>query len=267
MTSVLGIGDIHGDLKKLKKIPTSPANFILLVGDLGKADLARKRFFENIERKKNNLGEIEDDAKNQKEIHKEIHNSTISILKYLSKFSKVYFIQGNVGIPSTKEVKETKEKFKIKIANTKKEIQKIKNVYQVKNKLRILDGLRIGFLEYFTDVSWVKEFKPEDYKKQTKKAKTQTQKAKKILKNFGKNLDILVCHQPPFGILDKVNFSSAPKNWQGKHAGSKVILDYIKKYQPKFVLCGHIHEGEGHKKIGKTNIYNLGLLGHIKLEL
>ena len=81
-------------------------------------------------------------------------------------------------------------------------------------------------------------------------------------------MDILICHQPPYGFLDKVSGKyGAPKKWVGKHAGSKVILNYIKKYQPKYVFCGHIHEGEGKVKIGKTEVYNLGVAGHKIIEL
>ncbi len=94
-------------------------------------------------------------------------------------------------------------------------------------------------------------------------AKAESKKAQGILKRFGK-VDILVCHQPPYGILDKVNFPGVPKGWKGKHAGSKIILNYIKKYQPKYVFCGHIHEGEGiEDKIGKTKVIQVGRKGKI----
>jgi len=121
-------------------------------------------------------------------------------------------------------------------------------------------------LEYFIDTCWVREFKLRDYKKMLKRARKQTDKARRILKRFGK-VDILVCHQPPYGYLDKVTGKyGAPKFYRGKHAGSKVILDYIKKHQPKYVFCGHIHEGEGKTKIGKTEVYNLGVAGHKIVE-
>ena len=41
----------------------------------------------------------------------------------------------------------------------------------------------------------------------------------------------------------------------------------IKKHQPKYVFCGHIHEAEGKAKIGKTEIYNLGVAGHKIINL
>jgi Icc-related predicted phosphoesterase len=44
-------------------------------------------------------------------------------------------------------------------------------------------------------------------------AKVQTEKVKKVIKKF-RNLDILICHQPPYGYLDKVNFPGIPKSWK-----------------------------------------------------
>ncbi len=134
-----------------------------------------------------------------------------------------------------------------------------------RNRIRNINGIRIGFLDYFFDICWQKEYNNKDPER-IKRAKKQTEKAKEILKNFGK-VDILVCHQPPFGYLDQTNHPSAPKEWKGKHAGSKVILDYVKKHQPKYVFCGHIHEAEGKTKIGKSEIYNLGVAGHKIIEI
>ncbi len=259
---ILAIGDPHGNLKKIRKISLLKGiGLILLTGDLGAANLARKISFENVERKKKGLPELKEDARQQKAMHMEIHNSTIRVLKYLSKYALVYFIEGNVGIATSGEVREKKEKWGIKIPYTMGLISKMKNVHLVKNRLRLIDNLRIGFLDYFIDSSWVRDFKPFDFKKKMAKARKESDKARRILDNFGK-IDILVCHQPPYGVLDKVNFKGAPKHWQGKHAGSKVILDYIRKEQPRYVFCGHIHEGEGHKRIGKTDIYNLGVCGY-----
>lgn len=258
---ILAIGDPHGNLEKIRKIPVKWVDLILCTGDIGKADLARERFFENAKRKKEGLSELKEDAEFEKSVYNQVHFSTLNVLKYLSKFSPVYTLEGNVGIAGDSEVRKKNKQHGFNLSSTASEIKKLGTVRLYKNKLRKIRGLRIGFLEYFTDVSWVEEFKPKDYKKSMKKAKRQTEKAKRILKRFG-DLDILVCHQPPYGFLDKVNFPGVPKDWFGKHAGSKAILDYVKKYQPKYVFCGHIHEGEGKTKIGKTEVYNLGVAGH-----
>ena len=252
---VLVIGDPHGVLPK--RIPKADLN--LITGDIGKADLARKIAFENIERRKQGLKKRELTRLEAKKIHMEIHNSTIEILKSLSRYAPVYALQGNVGIPNSSQIKEDKKKYKINLSYTLGIVNNMNNVYLVKNQLRNINGLRIGFLEYFVDSCWIKEFGEKD-KKRIKKAKKETEKAKRVLKRFN-DLDILVCHQPPFGYLDKVNFLGAPFGWKGKHAGSKMILDYIKKEQPRYVFCGHIHEAKGKAKIGKTKIYNVGANG------
>jgi Icc-related predicted phosphoesterase len=257
---ILAIGDPHGNLEKIKKIPMKGVNLILLTGDIGKADLARERFKENIERKKKNLKELEEDAKFSKKVSLEIYDSAIKTLKYLSKYALVYSITGNVWM-SDKGVKEDEKKFGIKLPHLHEDFKKIKNFNLIRNRIRKIKDLKIGFLEYFVDNCWIKEFKEKD-KKIIKKAKKQTEKTKKVLERFG-YLDILICHQPPYGFLDKVTW----KDFLGKHAGSKTILNYIKKYQPKYVFCGHIHEGEGKVKIGKTEVYNLGVAGHKIISL
>ena len=265
---ILIVGDPHGS-KKIEKIPIKKVDLILITGDLGKADLARKRFFENIKRKKEGLSELEWDKKFQKTVNKEIYDSSIYVIKYFSKFAPTYSILGNVGtrMMYKKYIKKDEKEIGLKIPNLREGMKKIKDFNYVKNTLRNINGLKIGFLEWFTDTNWVQDFKPSDYKKELKKAKIETEKARKILKNL-RNLEILICHQPPYEFLDKVSGKyGAPKHFIGKHAGSKTILNYIKKYQPKYVFCGHIHEGEGKIKIGKTEVYNLGVAGYKIINL
>ena len=263
---ILAIGDSHGELDKIKQIPMKGIDLILLTGDLGKASFARTRHFENVERKKQGLPELKKDAKFVKNVNDEIHGSTMGVLKYLSKYAPVHTLLGNVGIANITDVKKAQRQYHVKINCTRDEINALGNVYIEKNKLRNFEGIKIGCLEYFIDVSWVKDFKPTDYEKAMKRAKKQTEKARKILTRFD-NVGILLCHQPPLGILDKVSAKFAPKHWQGKHAGSQAILDYVKKYQPKYVFCGHIHEAEGQQKLGKKTIYNLGVGSYKIIEL
>ena len=158
-------------------------------------------------------------------------------------------------------------KYGIKFHCTKCQIDKMDNIYLVKNRLRVLNGFRVGFLEHFVDYDLAKEQSGD--KKRIAKAKKDSEKAKRVLKGFGKNLDILLCHAPPYGCLDTVSGKyGAPKRFWGKHVGSRIILDYIKKNQPRYVFCGHIHEAKGKKKIGETEVYNLGVSGdYVLLEI
>ncbi len=65
-------------------------------------------------------------------------------------------------------------------------------------------------------------------------------------------VDILLVHIPPLGVLD------LSTRFKTKHIGSEAVLDYIKKFQPKFVVCGHSHMWGGHTdKIGESIIINI----------
>ena len=77
------------------------------------------------------------------------------------------------------------------------------------------------------------------------------------IKVFGLNLsrydpkesfDILLTHYPPYGLCDVNRF--------GQNIGEPFVLDLIRKYEPKFCICGHVHEATGKCKIGKTTVIN-----------
>lgn len=261
---ILAIGDPHGDLKKIKKLTFDKIDLILLTGDLGKADLMRKMLFDNIKREKKGLPAKEYSSNQEKKAFMEAYNSSISIIKYLSGMAPVYTIYGNVESNNSETRRYSKE-IGLPLPYLTNYLNAMRGVRVINNRVTNFEGIRIGGLEYFIDPSWVKEFKPTEYKKRMKRASRDSKKAKKVLKWFG-NLDILLCHQPPYGILDKVG-APAPKHWRGKNAGSKVILDYIKRKQPMYVFCAHIHEGEGNKNIGQTKIFNLGVCGHKTITL
>ncbi len=264
MINLLAIGDPHGDLDKIKKIPAKDIDLILLTGDLGSASLARNFYFKNIEREKQGLERLSPTKKERKAMYSEVVYSSLNVLRYLSTLAPVYTIFGNVESYDA-ETRKVEKKYGLVLPKFVEETKKINGIKIINNKLKILKKARIGGLEYFIDTNWVEDFKPSNFNKRLKSAKKQTKKAKEILSRF-KELDVLVCHQPPYKILDKVG-GNAPKHWHGKNAGSKTILEYIKKYQPKYVFCGHIHEGEGCKKIGRTEVYNLGVCGYKLINL
>ncbi len=255
---ILVFGCLHGS-EKIKKAPLKGIDMILIAGDIGKADLMRKRAFKNIERKRKGLPEVEYPPQQQKKAFMEAYNSTIKIVGHLSKFAPVFIIYGNVE-SSNSETRKMSNEIGLKLPFLTDKLNSMKNVRIINNKLVKFKDLKIGGLDYFTDTSWVIEFKTKN-KKKIKEAKKETEKARRILRRFGLNLDILISHQPPYKILDKVTAKYAPKDWKGKHAGSKAILNYIKKKQPRYVFCAHIHEGKGKRKIGKTQIYNVGYNG------
>ncbi|MDO8553511.1 MAG: metallophosphoesterase family protein [Candidatus Micrarchaeota archaeon] len=74
---------------------------------------------------------------------------------------------------------------------------------------------------------------------------TEEEIYKKISKLKVDNNSVLVCHCPPFGYFDQV---------REKSIGSTAILKIIQEKQPFLVLCGHVHELSGVKKIGASYI-------------
>ena len=254
---VLIIGDPHGS-DKVKKIPVKDINLILVPGDLGKADIARGIAFEDLRRRQQGLPEKEHSLIKKKRAFMESYNTSFDVIKYLAKFAPVYTIFGNVESSNDDTRRKSKE-LGVKLPFLANDLNALDNVRVINNRITNFNGIRIGGLGYFTDTGWVRDFDPTN-KRRMRRAKRETEKAKRILNRFG-NVDILLCHQPPYGILDEVTYKLAPKDWKGKHAGSKVILSYMKKEHPRYVVCGHIHEGKGRKKIGDTEVINSGVAG------
>lgn len=67
----------------------------------------------------------------------------------------------------------------------------------------------------------------------------------------------LVVHFPPWDTaLDEV----AP----GRHAGSRVLREWVEREQPAYLFCGHIHECAGRSdQIGATKCFNVGKAGYL----
>lgn len=68
---------------------------------------------------------------------------------------------------------------------------------------------------------------------------------------------IAICHVPPFGtMLDRIT--------NLRHAGSKSMREFLRREQPRFFFCGHIHEAAGaQEKLGETSAMNVGKKGYL----
>jgi len=65
---------------------------------------------------------------------------------------------------------------------------------------------------------------------------------------------ILMVHTPPRGdVVDRLP--------SGAHVGSPGVRALIEKYQPAIVVTGHIHEGAGEERIGRSHVLNPGAFG------
>ena len=75
-------------------------------------------------------------------------------------------------------------------------------------------------------------------------------------KYMPKEIDVLLTHTPPFGILDKSSEQTA--------LGCEYLLSKVKELKPKFHLFGHIHASYGQVEIDKTKFINGANLHSIK---
>src|SRR3989344_4796318 len=185
---IIAIGDPHGSLDKIKEIPLDGIDLILLTGDLGSANLARKMAFENVERRNQGLPEKKYSPTQRKRAYMEAYTSTIRILRYLTKYAPILTIYGNVELSRSETTKLSRE-IAISLPYLTDSLNRMRNVKVINNKLVTINGIRIGGLEYFVDTNWVKDFKPSHYKKRMNEAKKQRDKARKKLSQFNK-LDI-----------------------------------------------------------------------------
>ncbi len=74
-------------------------------------------------------------------------------------------------------------------------------------------------------------------------------------------IKIMVPHAPP----KDTTVDLVPS---GMHVGSQSVRDFIEKNNPDICICGHIHEGRGEDRIGKTKIVNAGMFkdgGYIRI--
>jgi hypothetical protein len=68
------------------------------------------------------------------------------------------------------------------------------------------------------------------------------------------DIDVLVSHGPPFGILDTAPIS-------GLHEGCRELLDAVTRVKPKLHVFGHIHTAYGTYQTEHTIFINAARLG------
>jgi len=77
---------------------------------------------------------------------------------------------------------------------------------------------------------------------------------KRLYARIPPDIDVLISHGPPFGILDADPVS-------GLHAGSHELLDAVMWARPRLHVFGHIHGANGVFQTEHTTFVNASLLG------
>ncbi len=260
---ILAVGDPHGD-RRIFDIPIGEdIDAVFITGDLGKSDLIRKYHFEYVIKKGLKTWKEAISKEELEKVYLEIINSSYEVLKYFCSKKPTFYVLGNLREIRTENIIRDSERFKLSLPLFEDKVKGLKNLRNIGLSTMEFKGLKIGGIPYFESLEWVKEFSPKN-EKLLELAKKEEPPIEKYIETLPQ-LDILLTHIPPYNILDEVKSEHVPKDWMGKHAGNRKILNYIKKNKPKLVLCGHIHESKGKQKLGRTEIYNLGSSGEYEI--
>jgi len=255
---ILIIGDFHGKFSvKLKKLAKSKEiDLIIALGDYANADKIRKIIFKNWTNK--SWFEVVG-MKKAKEMERESFNSGLKILKELNSLKKpVYLIWGNSDFYKDYRFSESPI-FMPGFYNDK--IMKMKNLVLFdKKKKSLKDFDLMGHGGYLALTDFIK-YPSEDKERHKETLKLYNEDKKRLKKLFLKNKlsknFIFAIHYPPYGVFDKILHKKSPM--YKKSGGWLPYTEIIKKYEPKLVLCGHMHEYQGKKMLGKSFVVNPGI--------
>lgn len=97
------------------------------------------------------------------------------------------------------------------------------------------EGIKIGGVKFYGSpwqlpfMNWAFNLPEEDLRRK--------------FEHIPKDVDVLITHSPPYGILDSVNGR--------EHLGSKSLLKRVREAKPRYHVFGHIHDSYG-KQINNT---------------
>jgi Icc-related predicted phosphoesterase len=278
---ILVIGDLHG---RKPKIHFKEFDCIIQVGDVcddRKLSPYWKLWFHL-------LKELGEDAPSAEELilsdvgekgYKKLEKDSLfegrKIIEYLNSFGKpVFFVPGNwdqsfgetnVQNPEISNYlyyKSWFERFFGKETNSKL-IKGLKNIFDCQIKNNYFN--KINFIGYGLSNNQEKIInKPKrslnklEIKKLNKIYFKIFNKLSNIYQSRNKKFPtIFISHNIPYNT--KLDIIKDKKSYAyNKHLGSYIAKEFCEKYQPLICIGGHVHEGKGKDKIGKTTVINPG---------
>jgi len=269
------LGDFQGVFpKKLKeRLRKKDYDLIIGVGDYGGINEFRPYIRDLFIRLKKGMKRISPEeffGKNKyKNMVKKDFKQTKNVLKKINALNKPFFsVFGNTD----------EDWYRHPVYKNKTKKEAINFIKKLKNMINITYGYKkfqdynlIGFGGYMDIDAY---FKKKTFKSEREKIAKKLKKHKKVGKIFfnlmkkadKKEVDkIFVFHYPPKGIFDIIKDKNNPMD--GESAGVRYYSEAIKKYKPKLVLCGHMHEYQGMKKLYGVPVINPGDAGEGKYAL
>jgi Icc-related predicted phosphoesterase len=271
---ILAIGDFQAKFpaKLERKLRKENFDIIAGVGDYTGVDDWRPYIMYLFKANRNNekIKSAEEffGKKQMKILDKKDEKSMQMVLKKIESFGKpVIFIMGNgddrwYNYPFSKGTLIT---YELKITKPHKQFLKsLRNFININYKKKKVRGINwIGFGGYMDISAYVKEKEFIRNKKVTERRIKRIKEQRKLMFNMLKGIDskktIFVLHYPPKGIFDIIKDRANPRN--GTSVGIEFFADAIKDKKPLLVLCGHMHEYQGMKKLYGIPVVNPGDAG------
>jgi len=253
---ILATGDFHGKFpKKFEKIvKDEDIDVVVSNGDYFPFH-HRKLWFKHCYGTDTELWEVIGKKKFKELMKKELKDGENSIKKLNALSASVLTVYGNLDYTHKRDTFDIKGK--AKWAWDEQDffspiVKKYKNIKRIDySYAKIGDYVFIGVYGG-TNPGKVKS---KTYRK-------HKEKLNKLFKKFSKENKegkvVFVSHNVPYNTkIDKIGKDAHPKV-RGKHYGSKLVRRAIDKWQPILHFAGHIHEGKGKDKIGRTVSVNCG---------
>ena len=265
---LLVLGDFQGTFsdKLMKKLKKEEFDVIIGVGDYGGISDWRPWVMQNLKdaRKGKEYLTAEEyfGKKRLKLLIKKDMGATRIVFKKIEYFGKPFisvFGNGDDGWYKYPFVSHMPKLEKRNAAFLKK-LKNFKDITYKQTKINKINF--IGFGGYMDIEAYLdKKVFPESAEKEKYFARLNRLKSsrKQLFKRLKKikGEKIFVFHYPSLGAFDIIrDKKDNPMN--GKSSGVRFFKEIIKKYKPKLVLCGHMHEYQGVKKIDSTFIINPG---------
>ncbi len=77
------------------------------------------------------------------------------------------------------------------------------------------------------------------------------EEVRSILEHIMEKNSIIITHCPPFNCRDRA--------MSGDMLGYRAVAEVVEKYEPRLLLCGHVHEQRGVEKLGGTLVVNCSI--------
>lgn len=279
---ILVIGDLHG---RKPKIHFKDFDCIIQVGDV----CDDKEFRPYIDLWFKIINDLKDEAPTSDELIlssigekglKNLEENSLKkgrkILEYLNSFGKpVFFVPGNwdQSYGNTKIINIEKNNYNYLKSWIDRWSGKKANPFLIKNLNYIKDcqqkNYSFGQIEF---IGYGLCNAPENFIKKAKKLKVSNKEFKKLkeaqkkifnkLSNTYKKRNkkfptIFISHNIPYNTKLDVGKDKNSYAYK-KHLGSWIARKFCEKYQPLICVGGHVHEGKGKDKIGKTLVINPG---------